>query len=126
MRKPVTCAMFMAHITQTPILDLEIMARKYSFLGRLTYANVVSSVCLFLVLGGSAYAAVTLRNNSVGANHIKNNAIHGTGRLRIAHCERRTSRRASFPQVRAAPRGRKGRRGRREHRVRRVQACPVS
>jgi hypothetical protein len=36
----------------------------------LTYANVVSSVCLFVVLGGSAYATVTLSKNSVKSKHI--------------------------------------------------------
>jgi type VI protein secretion system component Hcp len=32
---------------------------------RLSYANVVSSVCLFLVLGGSAYAAASITGKSV-------------------------------------------------------------
>jgi hypothetical protein len=41
----------------------------------LTYANVVSSVCLFVVLGGSAYAAATLSNNSVTSKHIKNGQV---------------------------------------------------
>jgi hypothetical protein len=41
----------------------------------LTYANVVSSVCLFVVLGGSAYAAATLSNNSVKSKHIKNGQV---------------------------------------------------
>jgi hypothetical protein len=42
----------------------------------LTYANVVSSLCLFLLLGtGVAWAATTLTSNSVGAAHIKANAV---------------------------------------------------
>jgi hypothetical protein len=41
----------------------------------LTYANVVSSVCLFVVLGGSAYAGVTLSKNSVTSKHIKNGQV---------------------------------------------------
>jgi hypothetical protein len=41
----------------------------------LTYANVVSSVCLFLVLGGSAYAGITLSDNSVKSKHIKNGEV---------------------------------------------------
>jgi len=44
---------------------------------RLTYANVVSTICLFLLLGGGAYAAFKLPRNSVGTNQIKNNAITG-------------------------------------------------
>jgi len=43
--------------------------------GRLTYANVVSTICLFILLGGAAYAAVTLPKNSVGSKQIKKNAV---------------------------------------------------
>ena len=42
---------------------------------RLTYANVVSSICLFLVIGGGAYAAASLPRNSVGPRQLKNNAV---------------------------------------------------
>ncbi len=45
--------------------------------GRLTYANVISTVCLFMLLGGGAYAATQLPKNSVGAKQIKNGAITG-------------------------------------------------
>lgn len=45
-------------------------------LGRkLTYSNVVSSLALFLALGGGAYAAATLPRNSVGTAQIKRNAV---------------------------------------------------
>lgn len=48
-------------------------------LGRihLSYANVVSTLCLFLLLGGVAYAAVQLPKNSVGAKQLKRNAVTG-------------------------------------------------
>jgi hypothetical protein len=42
---------------------------------KLTYANVVSTLCLFLLLGGGAYAAGQLGKNSVGAKQLKNNAV---------------------------------------------------
>jgi hypothetical protein len=42
---------------------------------RLTYANVVSSLCLFVLLGGGAYAATRLPSNSVGPKQLKNNAV---------------------------------------------------
>jgi hypothetical protein len=42
---------------------------------RLTYANVMSSIAVFMVLGGSAYAAATLPKNSVGSSQIANNAV---------------------------------------------------
>lgn len=41
----------------------------------LTYANVVSTLCLFILLGGSSYAAVTLKKNSVKGKHIAKNAV---------------------------------------------------
>jgi len=46
------------------------------FLPRPTYANVVSTLCLFLLLGGaSAFAATKLAKNSVGTQQIKKNAV---------------------------------------------------
>ena len=42
---------------------------------RLTYANIVSTVCLFVLLGGSATAAVVLAKNSVKNKHIAKNAV---------------------------------------------------
>jgi hypothetical protein len=43
---------------------------------RLTYANVVSSICLFLLLGGgAAFAADQLGKNTVGSKQLKKNAV---------------------------------------------------
>jgi hypothetical protein len=42
---------------------------------RLTYANVVSSIALFLVLGGATAIAAGLAKNSVGTKQLKNNAV---------------------------------------------------
>src|SRR5829696_8966771 len=42
---------------------------------RLTYANVVSTLCLCILLGGSAYAATRLPNNSVGTKQLKKGAV---------------------------------------------------
>jgi hypothetical protein len=42
---------------------------------RLTYANVMSSIAVFLVLGGAAVAATNLPANSVGTGQIKRNAV---------------------------------------------------
>src|SRR5882757_2695502 len=41
----------------------------------LTYANVVSTVCLFLLLGGVAYAGTQLAKGSVGTNQLKAEAV---------------------------------------------------
>jgi hypothetical protein len=43
---------------------------------KLTYANVISTFCLFMLLGGIAYAA-GLPKNSVGTKQLKNNAVTG-------------------------------------------------
>jgi hypothetical protein len=43
--------------------------------GKLTYANVVSTLCLFLLLGGAAVAASTLGKNTVGPKQLKKNAV---------------------------------------------------
>jgi hypothetical protein len=43
----------------------------------LTYANVLSTLCLFLVLGGGAYAAFHLPKNSVRSQNIVNGAVKG-------------------------------------------------
>ncbi len=46
--------------------------------GKLTYSNVVSTLCLFLLLGGAgAFAAGKLGKNSVGTKQIKNGAVTG-------------------------------------------------
>jgi hypothetical protein len=43
---------------------------------KLTYANLVSTLCLFLLLGGGvAYAASHLAKNSVGTKQLKNNSV---------------------------------------------------
>ena len=42
---------------------------------KLSYANVVASLALFLALGGAAYAATKLPPNSVGAKQIRNGSV---------------------------------------------------
>jgi hypothetical protein len=46
-----------------------------SFLGRLTYANVMATVAVFIALGGVGYAATKLPKNSVGAWQLKKGAV---------------------------------------------------
>jgi hypothetical protein len=41
----------------------------------LSFANLVSLMALFVALGGTTYAAVTLPKNSVGAKQIKKNGV---------------------------------------------------
>ncbi len=42
---------------------------------RLTYANVMATLALFVALGGGAIAATQLRKNSVGTRQLKNGAV---------------------------------------------------
>ena len=42
---------------------------------KLTYANVVSTLCLFVLLGGSAYAAIGVPRNSVGTRQLKAKSV---------------------------------------------------
>jgi len=43
--------------------------------GKLSYANVIATLALFIALGGGALAATHLSKNSVGTNQIKKNAV---------------------------------------------------
>jgi hypothetical protein len=45
------------------------------FRPRLSYANVMATIAVFLVLGGGAYAATSLPKNSVGSKQLKNGSI---------------------------------------------------
>ena len=64
--------------------------------GRLTYANVTASLALFIALGGTGYAAVTLPRNSVGQAQMRNNAVGSkelrTGAVRSSDIRNRTIR----------------------------------
>src|SRR5436190_437883 len=42
---------------------------------RATYANVVATLCLFVVLGGGAYAATQLPAHSVGTKQLRRGAV---------------------------------------------------
>ena len=42
---------------------------------RMTFANTMSLVAVFIALGGTSYAAVKIPRNSVGASQIKTNAV---------------------------------------------------
>lgn len=59
---------------------------------RLTYANIMATIAVFMALGGSAYAAVVLPANSVGSKQIKNRAVTlakiGSSARRALHGQR--------------------------------------
>jgi hypothetical protein len=45
---------------------------------KLTYANVMATVAVFIALGGASYAAIKLPKNSVGTEQLKNGAVTET------------------------------------------------
>lgn len=49
---------------------------------RLTYANVMATVAVFLALGGGAYAAVALPRNSVGQRQLRTGSV-GASELKM-------------------------------------------
>jgi hypothetical protein len=42
---------------------------------RLTYANVMATIAVFIALGGASYAAIKLPRNSVGTRQLRNGAV---------------------------------------------------
>src|SRR5687767_3579408 len=46
-----------------------------TFRARLTYANVIATLALFIALGGTSIAAVSLSNNSVTSATIKDGEV---------------------------------------------------
>ena len=60
---------------------------------KVTYANVVATLALFIAIGGaSAFAASQLGKNSVGTNQLKKNAVTGAKvKEPIAHRKGRQS-----------------------------------
>ncbi len=45
--------------------------------GKLSYANVMATIAVFVALGGGAYAAAQLQKNSVGTAQLKKSAVTG-------------------------------------------------
>jgi hypothetical protein len=56
-------------------------ARLARLRSRLSYANITATLALFIALGGTGYAAITLPRNSVGAKQIRNKAV-GSSEIR--------------------------------------------
>lgn len=69
---------------------------------RLTYANVMSSIAVFLVLGGAAaFAAVQLPKNSVGTKQLKKKAV-STVKIKDNAVTGQKANEATFGQVPSA------------------------
>ncbi len=64
---------------------------------KLTYANVMATIAVFLALGGGAYAALRVPKNSVGHRQLKKNAVTGS-KVRDGSLSGRDLRRGSVGQ----------------------------
>lgn len=94
----------------------------FRLLPRLTYANVVSTLALFLALGGVAYATNSLPGQSVGPRQLKEGAVRTgkianravtrvkirRGAIRYAHLNRQLVRRLSGQRGPEGPQGPRG------------------
>jgi hypothetical protein len=78
--------------------------------GRLSYANVVSTICLFLLLGGGGALAakVVLPKNSVGSKQLKQGAVTPA---KLSTAAKQTIIGPQGPQGIRGPQGEKGDRG---------------
>lgn len=77
--------------------------------GRLTYANVMSSIAVFLVVaGGSAFAASQLGKESVGTKQLKKEAVT---LAKIKQAAKNSLKGATGPAGPAGPQGKQGDRG---------------
>jgi hypothetical protein len=54
------------------------IARLARLRSRLSYANITATLALFIALGGTGYAAITLPRNSVGAKQIRSKAVRSS------------------------------------------------
>jgi hypothetical protein len=73
------------------------MTRMPSIRPRLTYANVVASLALFVALGGVSWAAVTLPTGSVGTRQLKPGAV-STAKVRDRSLLARDFKRGQLPR----------------------------
>lgn len=71
--------------------------------GKLSYANVISTLCLVLLLGGgTAYAASQLEKESVGTRQLKKGSVTPT---KLSKAAKSTLTGATGPQGPAGPAG---------------------
>ena len=74
---------------------------------RLTYANVMATIAVFIALGGSSYAAIKLPNNAVKTRNIAPNAVTGA-KVKNGSLTRRDFGLGQIPQGAAGAQGTTG------------------
>jgi hypothetical protein len=78
--------------------------------GKLTFANVMSVIAVFIALGGSAVAVTQVPKNSVGANQIKKNAV-SSSKVKDFSLQAKDFAEGSLPAGAAGPKGEPGPQG---------------
>lgn len=76
--------------------------------GKLTFANVVACLALFIALGGASYAASELPAASVGSKQLKKNAVTP---VKLSPAAKQSLRGAAGPRGDIGPKGPQGDRG---------------
>ena len=77
---------------------------------RLTYANVMATIAVFIALGGASYAAIKLPKNSVGAKQLKKNSVT-SAKVTNNSLQAVDFRKDQLPKGEQGPKGDKGPRG---------------
>jgi hypothetical protein len=77
---------------------------------RLTYANVMATIAVFIALGGSGYAAVTLKKNSVKGKHLAKNSVTSP-KVKNRSLKRKDFARGQLPKGAHGDQGAKGDQG---------------
>ena len=77
---------------------------------RMTFANTVSLIAVFVALGGTSYAAVKIPRNSVGSAQIKTGGV-GSGDVKNGALRAVDFRAGELPQGPAGPAGAQGEKG---------------
>jgi hypothetical protein len=77
---------------------------------RLSYANLVATLALFIALGGGAYAASQVKKNSVGTKQLKKNAVR-TGKVKNGSLLAADFRAGQLPSGPQGPKGVPGPKG---------------
>jgi hypothetical protein len=81
-----------------------------NLLSRLTYANVIATLALFIALGGGSYAAVQLSKGQVKARHIAKNAVN-SAKVKDGSLLAKDFRLGQLPEGRQGPAGPAGPQG---------------
>jgi hypothetical protein len=77
---------------------------------RLSYANVIATIALFVALGGGAYAATQLPKNSVGAKQLRKGAVN-SAKVKDASLMSKDFKAGQLPAGPTGARGAEGPRG---------------